>query len=749
MSAGEKRVYEFGPFRLDSAERQLSRDGAPVPVPPKVFHTLEALVERNGRLVEKDELLREVWPDSFVEEANLSMNVSAVRRALGEGAGEHRYIETVPKRGYRFVASVRVLPNGATRDDESEEHAAVALAREPVAREPVAREPVDLATSTSSADGSVGSSTGRLRRVAVAAGLVALVAGTVAATLAVSSWLGRRPAALDLQTMRFERVAGTGKVGAAAVSPDGKYLAQVVYDGPRASLSIRHMATARTVELVPPSETSYDHLTFSPDGSFLYYVTFGPESIAAYRIPALGGAPARVAENVDRAIDVSPDGSRIAYVRLTGAYEESEVMVASADGSDARAVYTRRSPDPPLLGNAAWSPDGSRVVCVSQEGMAPDLVTLLDVDVESGEARRLGASRWKVVERLAWTPDGAGVVLAALPERAAGRPFQIWYVSYPDGAVRRVTNDLSSYRDISLTSDGTTIVAVQSDSRSRIDVLAPKGGEAPARRLEPGSSAMDGVQGVCWAPDGRIVYLSWGSGNCDVWAMNADGTGIVQVTYDAYREWNPEVTRDGRYIVYASDRGGMSIWRVEIGGGTPTRLTSGPNDMRPLCSPDGWVYFTRRAEGGGRICKVRVEGGDAIDLFAAKIGWPALSPDGTMLAGVDYGDDEDDDEGGDASSVPIRVVSTADGRVVARLRLEGVVAWQSLRWSPDGRGLTYVASRDGGSNVWLLPLGGGQARPITKFESDYTANVAWSPDGRLACARVTSTSSVVTITGIR
>src|SRR6476659_10055215 len=140
MSAEEKQVYEFGPFRLDAAERLLLRDGDPVPLTPKVFHTLEALVRRSGRLVEKDELLREIWPDSFVEEANLSMNVSAVRRALGEEPGEDRYIETVPKRGYRFVASVRVVANGRSHGNGNGNgngsHAAVALAPEPVEAPP-------------------------------------------------------------------------------------------------------------------------------------------------------------------------------------------------------------------------------------------------------------------------------------------------------------------------------------------------------------------------------------------------------------------------------------------------------------------------------------------------------------------------------------------------------------------------------------------------------------------------------------
>src|SRR5215470_3080719 len=105
MSHQPKPIYEFGPFRLDAAERLLSRDGEVVPLQPKVFDLLLALLERHGRLVEKDELMKAVWPDTIVEEVNLANNISILRKTLSEN-GE-RFIETAPKRGYRFVACVK------------------------------------------------------------------------------------------------------------------------------------------------------------------------------------------------------------------------------------------------------------------------------------------------------------------------------------------------------------------------------------------------------------------------------------------------------------------------------------------------------------------------------------------------------------------------------------------------------------------------------------------------------------------
>lgn len=102
--------YEFGPFRLDVEERVLQCHGTPVALPPKVFDTLAVLVENSGRLLEKDELIRTLWPDSFVEDGSLARKISYLRKALEEYDPAQRYIETVPKIGYRFVAEVKTVP---------------------------------------------------------------------------------------------------------------------------------------------------------------------------------------------------------------------------------------------------------------------------------------------------------------------------------------------------------------------------------------------------------------------------------------------------------------------------------------------------------------------------------------------------------------------------------------------------------------------------------------------------------------
>jgi TolB-like protein/DNA-binding winged helix-turn-helix (wHTH) protein len=131
MNTPAMPVYEFGPFRMDPVKRVLLRDGEPVPLTHKVFETLLVLVQSNGQVLEKDELMKTLWPDSIVEEANLTVNISTLRKVLGERPGEHQYIVTIPGRGYCFVASVReVVENGTEVILEEETSARVVIEEE-------------------------------------------------------------------------------------------------------------------------------------------------------------------------------------------------------------------------------------------------------------------------------------------------------------------------------------------------------------------------------------------------------------------------------------------------------------------------------------------------------------------------------------------------------------------------------------------------------------------------------------------
>src|SRR5262245_55095560 len=119
MSKQEQHFYEFGPFRLDPVRRRLLRDSDPVPLTPKAFETLLALVQNRGKTIEKDDLMKRVWPDAVVEENNLNQNITALRKSLGDSRQQSQYIATVPGLGYRFVAEVKeATADGADRSEE-------------------------------------------------------------------------------------------------------------------------------------------------------------------------------------------------------------------------------------------------------------------------------------------------------------------------------------------------------------------------------------------------------------------------------------------------------------------------------------------------------------------------------------------------------------------------------------------------------------------------------------------------------
>src|SRR5216684_2577127 len=117
MSLAIKPLYRFGDFMVDSDQKVLLRQGRPTPVTPKVFDTLLLLVENSGRIVKKEELMNRLWPDSYVEEANLTFNIQQLRKSLGDNARKPQYIETVARRGYRFIADVEAGSSGGRDTD--------------------------------------------------------------------------------------------------------------------------------------------------------------------------------------------------------------------------------------------------------------------------------------------------------------------------------------------------------------------------------------------------------------------------------------------------------------------------------------------------------------------------------------------------------------------------------------------------------------------------------------------------------
>ena len=271
---------------------------------------------------------------------------------------------------------------------------------------------------------------------------------------------------------RISRLTTNGNVTAAAVSGDGRYVAYVVRDGGQESLSVRQTAASSAQQLVPPAPQAY--LTsplFSPDGNFIYFSSARSEKsndLQLFAIPVLGGTPRKISEHLSTSFTLSPDGTKIAFFSLTCGEMELCLAQINSDGSGRTDLMKWDTPHYA----PAWSPDGKRIVFdrlvdEDPQGLRAHLQSL---DLATKKVQDL-PTRWRVIRNMLWTRDGKGFLLTA--QERAGDPTQIWYVSYPDGAMQRVTNDLEDYDSVSLAFDTDSIIAVQTDVNASIWV-APK-----------------------------------------------------------------------------------------------------------------------------------------------------------------------------------------------------------------------------------------------------------------------------------
>jgi Tol biopolymer transport system component len=557
--------------------------------------------------------------------------------------------------------------------------------------------------------------------------------------------------ASGFQSMKVTRLPVTGLVSEAVISPDGNYLAYSANEQGREGMSVwvRQVgAASNTQRLVAPAEgTFYGGLVFSPDSKHVYYgvargQTRPPE---LYRVPVLGGPSEKILDEFGASggpVAFSPDGRSLAYVR--GRFgDELALVVRDLAGGAERTVVTRRGPY--VFGLPAWSPDGRRIAVAygsteTSDNNAPSL-GVTSFDAAAGAESRVTEPRWVGIGKLSWLPDGSGLVLSATEQELS--PAQIWTLSVPSGEVRRVTNDLNTYVGASLTADGSALVTVQTDRVPNVWV-APGGDATRARQITVGSGKFDGYYGLSWAPDGRIVYASIASGSWDVWVMNADGTGQRQLTVGARSNYGPSASADGRFIVFVSNRAGgpFNIWRMDADGSNPLRLTSGRGENFPHVTPDGRfvVYATIGAGEASAVWKVPIEGGEPVRLTSQPASWPFVSPDGKSFV-CTYG-------GGPFAASKLAVVPIEGGEP-ARLYDVPPSFQANTVWLPDNRGIAYLDSRTGTTNVWMQPLAGGKPVQLTDFKTDSVAAFDWSRDNRLAATRSAETTGVVLIKDFR
>ena len=556
--------------------------------------------------------------------------------------------------------------------------------------------------------------------------------------------LTRAPAKDITQSIQFQRLPISGNVKEAIISPDGKYVVAVIEEAGKQTIQLTELATSSNIRIAPLSEKGYRGLAFSPDNNYIYYLEEEIETATLYRVSKLGGTNRKLLENVNTAVTFSPDGSRISFVRYDVKEQSTLLMMANEDGTNGQILATRRSPESYALdgvGGPCWSPLDDVIACLTFDRTQQTWVRHIEaVNVKDGSRKRVNKQGWYQIRKISWLADGKGMIVAGT-NNLLNLP-QLSLLSYPDGELTRITNDPNGYSTISSTADSSILLTVRTEQPSTIWVM-------PSNNLDKTTaltmSQNKGVSGIAWLSDKIFILVAEGTDGFNIWSEDIVGGKNKQLTFTGGSIYQPDISPDKRYIVFVSNRSGsLNIWGMNSDGINQAQLTNGKYEDMPQITPDGkWVVYHSPQE-EGHIWKVSIDGGEPLRLVSQDALYPAVSPNGKMFACFVWDKNVD-------SKLELGLFSLETGTLIRKFDVPSTVKTLSnkLRWSPDGQALVFINDVNGVSNLLIQPLDGALPRPLTNFRESQIFDFAWSPNGQqLACVRGNITSYVVLIKGM-
>jgi len=682
MSTRTGRIFQFGKFQVDATARTLRRENVIVKVNSRAFDVLLCLVQNPGKLLTRDELLKNVWQDAFVDESSLPQSISLLRRALEEKPGDNSYIVTLPGRGYQFVSEVRVVTSGAgnplpqvATDGLSDSNGLI-----------LQKHTVETSVITNREEQQSGSPISRGRP------LVRMVAAALAvAAIAAVAFRYRAPRHLqpnhELAVRRLTANPPEDPVRYAAISRDGKYLAYSSFLSKKMHLLEIDSGALRDL----PSPEAPDPLDWYPDGSHLVVQRQGHPGL--WKVSVWDGTYQKlVDDDVDNVV-ISPDGSHVAFTNPQG-----EIWVIGGDGEDPRRILV---PDGETLDHLAWSPHGQRLAYIRSRGNYYDqrqaAIETCDLRGESGTLVLSSPNLWgpQGTSDLAWLPDGRIVysVLNAPP----AQNYVIWAVPADvDAGTRRgppialtheQKEDAESFR---FSKNGNRLMYVAKFWRDAVYLLDLR---SPNNKRSALRLTVDDWYNYPrdWTRDSRALLLESLRGGRRVILKQNVGDQVSEVLAlgsDNY-SW-PALSPTGEHLLFtASATPGLvdpskRLMTMPAEGGSRSLLLTG--GYRCHC---GYLASSNCviAEANGKrlifsfLDPVQGKGAEIqrLDLKTPVADW-SLSPDGTRIA-----------IGDESSGGWIQILTIADGRLAS---VPHSVTWDSVQrvtWAADGKHLFATA----------------------------------------------------------